>query len=356
MIATNSIADAKAAGLAYQFDQEPGIRREKGRGGLFRYVAPDGSELRDEKMLDRIRRLGIPPAWTDVWIAPKKQAHIQATGRDARGRKQYRYHPEWRRVRDEAKYGRMYEFGTALPGIRAQVECDLALKGLPRAKVLALVVRLLELSLIRVGNDEYAKENGSFGLTTMRDRHVDIAGATITFDFKGKSGKRHRVKLADRRLARIVRRCRDVPGFELFQYLDEDGARHAIESSDVNDYLREITGQDFTAKDFRTWAGTVLAAMSLRGLGGWTSQSEAKHRVTQAVKQVAEKLGNTPTICRKCYIHPAVVEAYLDRALEPGTPAKRPAKTKDRPPGLAAEEWALLTLLRERQALVPRAA
>jgi DNA topoisomerase-1 len=215
------------------------------------------------------------------------------------------------------------------------------------------VVRLLELSLIRVGNDEYAKANQSFGLTTMRDRHVEIAGATITFDFKGKSGKRHKVRLADRRLARIVKRCRDLPGFELFQYLDADGNRHAIDSGDVNAYLKEITGQDFTAKDFRTWAGTVLAAMSLRGLGGWTSLTEAKHRVTQAVKEVAEKLGNTPTICRKCYIHPAVVDGYLDRTLAADSAGETAEK---RPPGLAAEEWALLTLLRERQSVVPNAA
>ena len=279
MVAADNPIAAREAGLAYLFDHEAGIRREKGRGGLFRYVGGDGAVVRDDKSLDRIRRLAIPPAWTQVWIAPKANAHIQATGRDAKGRKQYRYHPEWRRVRDAHKYERMHAFGSALPGIRARVECDLARAGLPREKVLAVVVRLLELSLIRVGNDEYARENQSFGLTTLRDKHVAIEGATISFDFKGKSGKRHKIKIADRRLARIVKRCRDVPGFELFQYLDDDGNRHASDSADVNDYLREITGEAFTAKDFRTWAGTVLAAMSLENAADWSSQSEAKHRL-----------------------------------------------------------------------------
>jgi DNA topoisomerase-1 len=352
MVAAENPIDAREAGLAYLFDQQPGIRREKGRGGLFRYVGPGGAVVRDDKILERIRRLAIPPAWTDVWIAPKANAHIQATGRDARGRKQYRYHPEWRRVRDTHKYERMYAFGSALPGIRARVECDLRRVGLPREKVLALVVRLLELSLIRIGNDEYAKANQSFGLTTLRDRHVDIAGATITFDFKGKSGKRHKIKIADRRLARIVKRCRDVPGYELFQYLDEEGERHAVDSSEINLYLKEISGEDFTAKDFRTWAGTVLAAMSLQGHGDWTSQTEAKHRINQVVKEVAERLGNTPAICRKCYIHPAVVESFLDRSLS----ADRKHPAKERPPGLAAEEWAVMVLLRERQALAQKRA
>jgi len=352
MVAAENPIAAREAGLAYFFDQEAGIRREKGRGGLFRYIGTDGKTVRDEKVLERIRALAIPPAWTDVWIAPKANAHIQATGRDVKGRKQYRYHTEWRRVRDAHKYERLYAFGSALPGIRARVECDLSLSGLPREKVLALVVRLLELSRIRVGNDEYAKTNQSFGLTTLRDRHVDIAGATITFDFKGKSGKRHRIKIADRRLARIVKRCRDVPGYELFQYRDEQGERHAIDSSDVNSYLQEITGEDFTAKDFRTWAGTVLAAMSLSDHGDWTSQTEAKHRVNQAVKEVAERLGNTPAICRKCYIHPGVIEAFLDRTLAGDGKAGR----SKRPPGLAAEEWALMVLLRERQALAERRA
>jgi DNA topoisomerase-1 len=352
MVAADNPIDAREAGLAYLFDQEPGIRREAGRGGLFRYVGPDGSVVRDEKSLAHIRRLAIPPAWTDVWIAPNAFGHILATGRDARGRKQYRYHPEWRRVRDAQKYERMYAFGSALPGIRARIECDLRLAGLPREKVLALVVRLLELSLIRIGNDEYAKANQSFGLTTLRDRHVDIAGATITFDFKGKSGKRHTLKIADRRLARIVKRCRDVPGYELFQYLDDRGERHAIDSSDVNAYLKAITGEDFTAKDFRTWAGTVLAAMSLGACGDWTSQADAKHRVNQAVKEVAERLGNTPAICRKCYIHPAVVDAFLDRSLA----GDRKLRAKQRPPGLAAEEWAVMLLLRERQKLAEKRA
>ena len=307
-------AAARAAGLRYTSDDRPGIRRERA-GDEWRYYTPDGAPLKDERTLERIRKLGIPPAWAHVWICPQPNGHLQATGRDARGRKQYRYHASWRTVRDESKYEHMIAFAQALPAIRAQTERDLRRPGLPRAKVLATVVRLLETTLIRVGNQEYADANKSYGLTTMRDKHVAIDGAQIEFSFRGKSGKRHSIALKDRRLARIVRQCRDIPGYELFQYRDEQGNPQDIGSADVNSYLYEITGQHFTAKDFRTWAGTVLAAQTLRALDTADSPTTAKTNVVRAIEQVAERLGNTPAICRKCYVHPAVVEAYLDGAL-----------------------------------------
>jgi len=262
--------------------------------------------------MERIRKLVIPPAWTDVWISPIENGHLQAVGRDARGRRQYRYHPRWREVRDEAKYGRTIAFANALPAIRRRVKRDLALPGLPREKVLATIVRLLETTLIRVGNDEYARNNGSYGLTTMRNKHVAVNGHRIEFTFEGKSGKKHQIDVQDRYLARIVRRCREIPGYELFQYVDESGDRQSISSTDVNEYLREISGEDFTAKDFRTWAGTVLAAMFLRTSEGASSQTEAKRNVVHAIEQVADRLGNTPAICRKCYVHPAILDAYMD--------------------------------------------
>ena len=307
---TDPVASAKAAGLRYVTDATPGIRRRKaGRG--FSYVAPDRTVVRDKEILRRIHSLVIPPAWTNVWICPLANGHLQATGRDARGRKQSRYHPRWRTVRDETKFERMSLFAEALPQIRSQVEHDLALPGLPRPKVLATVVRLMETTCIRVGNVEYAKENGSYGLTTMRNRHVAVDGATITFDFPGKSGVRHTIDLENRRLAKIVQRCLDLPGYELFQYLDEQDQRHTIDSSDVNQYLNSITGQHFTAKDFRTWSGTVLAAAALRELGPCDSATQLKKNVVEAIKSVAAKLGNTPAVCRKCYVHPAVLDHYL---------------------------------------------
>jgi DNA topoisomerase-1 len=257
------VDSARQAGLRYVSDTAPGIRRKR-RGGKFNYFAPDGSRITDAEELARIRSLAIPPAWTDVWICANGRGHLQATGRDARGRKQYRYHPKWRAVRDETKYERMVAFGEQLPKIREQTGHDLALRGLPRRKVLAAVVRLLETTLIRVGNEEYARDNKSFGLTTMRDRHVEFEGQKVQFHFKGKSGKKHLITLKDRRLAKVVRRCRDIPGQELFQYIDDDGQRETIDSADVNAYLQEITGQQFTAKDFRTWAGTVLASLALQ--------------------------------------------------------------------------------------------
>jgi DNA topoisomerase-1 len=306
---------ARSAGLRYVSDSRPGIRRER-VGDDFCYVNSRGEPIQDEHELARIRAIGIPPGWTDVWICERANGHIQATGRDAKGRKQYRYHPRWREVRDEAKYNRTLAFGQALPSMRARVEADLSLPGLPREKVLAAVVRLLETTLIRVGNDEYARSNQSYGLTTMRDQHVRLEDSSrMRFAFRGKSGKTHNITLKDRRLATIVKRCRDLPGQELFQYIDEQGEQRDVSSDDVNAYLREISGQDFTAKDFRTWAGTVLAAQTLRAIEGAESETQARKQIKQAIEQVAERLGNTPTICRKCYVHPAVLDAYLDGSL-----------------------------------------
>ena len=307
---------ARDAGLRYVSDRRAGItRRRAGRGWSYR--APDGTLVRDAKSLARIRALAIPPAWLDVWISPVVSGHIQATGRDARGRKQYRYHPRWRHVRDEAKYDRTIAFAEALPAIRERVAADMGLRGLPRDKVLATIVRLLETTFIRVGNAEYARENRSFGLTTLRDGHAVIDGSEVRFKFRGKSGKDHKVGIQDRRLATIVRRCQELPGQELFQYIDEDGSIQDVTSTDVNEYLRQVTGQGFTAKDFRTWAGTVLAAQALQALEGTAggTEREMRSKVVRAVEQVAQSLGNTPTVCRQCYVHPAIIDAYLDGAM-----------------------------------------
>ncbi len=291
-------------------DRQPGIRRKK-HGAHFRYLDPEGKPVKDEAVLARIKSLVIPPAWSDVWIAPRENAHLQATGRDAKGRKQSRYHPKWRETRDETKYERMMHFAAALPRIREHVEGDLSLPGLPRRKVLATIVKLMEETHIRVGNAEYAKENKSYGLTTMRNKHVEVEGSEITFSFQGKSRVQHTISLRDRRLAGIIKRCSDIPGYELFQYLDKEGERHSIDSADVNEYLHEITGEHFTAKDFRTWAGSVLACEMLHGLEPFSTETQAKKNVVEAIKAVAERLGNTPSICRKCYVHPVVLEAYL---------------------------------------------
>ena len=347
------IEAAREARLHYASDQRPGITRLR-RGKAFRYVTPRGRTLRDPDVILRLRRLAIPPAWRDVWISPDPRGHVQATGRDARGRKQYRYHPRWRALRDETKYHRMIAFGRALPAIRARIERDLALSGLPRDKVLATVVRLLEATLIRVGNEEYARHNRSFGLTTLRNRHAKIHRATLHFEFRGKHGIEHSVDLRDPRLARIVGQCRDLPGQDLFQYLDDDGKRHAIGSSDVNAYLREISRDDFTAKDFRTWAGTVLAARALRELAPARSQREAKRNVVRAVEAVAMMLGNTPSVCRKCYVHPAVLEAYQAGQLVHGLP--RRAKTPRLPrSALRPDERAVLAFLQRKLATAPAA-
>ncbi len=303
------VESAEAIGLRYVSDDQPGIQRQRTDDG-FRYSDPLGKPLRKEAEIKRIESLGIPPAWEDVWICPIANGHLQATGRDAKGRKQYRYHAQWRQLRDQTKFTRMIAFSEALPQLRERIEHDLSLPGLPRDKVLATVVRLMELTRIRVGNEEYAKTNKSFGLTTMRDRHVDVSGATIHFHFRGKSGVEHDIAVSDRRLARIVKRCQDIPGQELFQYIDDDGQRQTIDSGDINTYLREITGQDFTAKDFRTWAGTVQAALELHEIGKCETATATKKAIVQAIKAVAQNLGNRPATCRKYYVHPAVLEAY----------------------------------------------
>ena len=341
---------AQAAGLRYVTDAKPGIRRIRcGKG--FRYTAPGGATIHDEDTLRRIRSLVIPPAWTGVWICTIPNGHLQATGRDARGRKQSRYHPRWREVRDETKYERMVQFAQALPVIRERVKKDLALPGLPREKVLATIVSLMEQTHIRVGNQEYAKENGSYGLTTLRTKHVEVNGSQVTFSFQGKSKVHHTVSLQDRRLARIIKQCEDLPGYELFQYIDEEGERRAIDSSDVNEYLREITGQHFTAKDFRTWAGSVLACDLLRGMGSFENQSQAKKNVVAAIKSVAAKLGNTPSICRKCYVHPAVLEAYLGGISVEEAKAELEEEIGEQSNALRKEERVLLRLLEQRSLL-----
>lgn len=303
-------ADLDAAGLTYANDLDPGIRRTQAGHG-FSYRTDDGKAVTGEPTLDRIRKLAIPPAWTDVWIAPTARGHNQATGRDARGRKQYRYHERWRQVRDGGKFDRLIGFGRALPKLRARVEHDLSRHGLPREKVLAAVIRVMEMTLIRVGNEEYAKSNKSFGLTTLRNRHAKVGVEKAVFEFRGKSGKMHATGFRDRRLARVVKACQDLPGQRLFQYLDDDGQRHAVESADVNAYLREALGDDFSAKDFRTWAGTVAAARALATLPAYADgEGDAKRNLNTCVKAVAGVLGNTPAVCRGAYIHPAVLEAY----------------------------------------------
>jgi DNA topoisomerase I len=346
VLSTDAVASARVAGLHYVTDEQAGIRRKRaGRG--FQYLDVKGQRIRHPAELHRLKSLAIPPAWTDVWICPRPDGHLQATGRDAKGRKQYRYHPRWRAVRDATKYHRMIAYGDVLPQMRAQVDRDIARSGLPREKVLATVVRLLETTLMRVGNTEYASANQSFGLTTLRDRHVEIDGSHLRFEFRGKHGIRHTVQLHDRRLARIVKQCQDIPGYELFQYIDDDGQRHQIDSVDVNAYLRQIAGQDFTAKDVRTWAATVLAARYLWELGTSTSETQAKRNVAQAVKSVAKHLGNTPAICRKCYVHPDVIDGYSDGSLfEMQDPSA--SACQDTPSSLHPEEDAVLAFLKRR--------
>jgi DNA topoisomerase-1 len=342
--AADPVVSAKIAGLRYVHDGMPGIHRfPAGRG--FRYLAPDGAKIIDRDELVRFASLAIPPAWIDVWITPHPNGHLQATGRDARGRKQYRYHPRWREVRDEAKYDRMIIFGKALPALRAQVAADLGLPGLPRDKVLAAVVRLLDMTHIRVGNEEYARQNGSFGLTTMRNHHVAVEGATLRFKFRGKSGVKHVVDLNDRRLARVVARCQALPGQELFQFQDGEGGLHPIDSADVNEYLRRHTGHDLTAKDFRTWAGTVLAARELAAAAGSESEAQAKRVIVAAVEAVAGRLGNTVAVCRKCYVHPGVLDGYLDGSLAKALAAVAPAVDGDAGNALDPDEAAVLTYL-----------
>ena len=344
---TDAPQAAREAGLRYVTDAVPGIRRRRA-GRSFSYRAPDGTTIRDAETLERIRALAIPPAWTEVWISPQPDGHLQAVGRDAKGRKQYRYHPRWRAFRDEDKYGRLAAFGGALPEIRRRVDEDLSRRGLPIEKVLATVVRLLDATLIRVGNDEYARLNESYGLTTMLDEHADIEGSRARFHFRGKSGKVHEVAIQDRRLARVIKRCQDLPGDQLFQYIDDAGVVRDVDSSHVNDYLREVAGQDFTAKDFRTWGGTVLAARLLREEGVPTSETDAKRRVVAVVKEVSRHLGNTPAVARRSYIHPAVVDAYLDQSLLdlPSRSADGDPRRVPPPDDLDEDEEMLLSFLR----------
>jgi DNA topoisomerase I len=338
---------AESAGLIYVSDEEPGIRRLKAGKG-FRYVRSDGSKVADAATLKRIRKLAIPPAYTDVWICPKPNGHIQATGRDAKGRKQYRYHPDFREVRESAKYEKMMAFAQALPAIRAKVAEHMALRGLPREKVLATIVHLLEATLIRVGNDDYAKQNQSYGLTTLRDKHVEVDGSELRFQFKGKSGKVWRLGVRDRRVAKIVRACQDLPGQELFQYIDEEGERRDVTSADVNAYLKEITGQDITAKDFRTWHGTVMAALALQEFTTFDTNAAAKKNIKAAIERVASRLGNTPTICRKCYVHPEILNTYVEGSLLLDVKEEIEAELRENLSGLKPEEAAVLTLLEGR--------
>ena len=342
------IGAAEAAGLRYVTDAMPGIRRRRhGRG--FSYIDPEGRVIQERAMIRRFRKLAIPPAWTDVWICPDPDGHLQVTARDARGRKQYRYHTRFRERRDETKFERMIAFSDVLWRIRERVEHDIALEGLPRQKVMATLVWLLERTLIRVGNHEYMRANKSYGLTTLRSRHVAIAGNKVRFEFRGKSGIAHAVEITDRRIARIVQRCRDLPGQELFQYLDDDGRRQSVEAEDVNAYLKEISGQDITAKDFRTWAGTMDAAEALRAMGAARTKKEAEKNVRVAVDRTAARLGNTRTVCRKYYIHPALIEAYLEGDVLP--PLDKAKEWKERKPGgarLRRHEQDVLEFLQAR--------
>jgi DNA topoisomerase I len=333
---------ARAAGLRYGTDTERGIRRVRVRNG-FRYIDPHGHPVRDKATLARIKSLVIPPAWTDVWISPHPKSHLQATGRDARRRKQYRYHPRWRELSHQSKYSRLVPFAHALPKIRRQIARDLRARALCKQKVLAAIVQLLEKTLIRIGNEEYRRANGSFGLTTLRDRHVKIRGQAIRFEFRGKSGIKQAVTLNDARLAKIVRRCQELPGQELFQYVDEGDRRRSITSADVNNYLRQAAGEAFSAKDFRTWAGTLLAARELSARRPGASQRRTKAVVVEVIKAVAHDLRNTPAVCRACYIHPAILEAFADETL------RTRLSRVHRVAGLSADEAAVLAVLESQR-------
>jgi DNA topoisomerase-1 len=340
---------ARAAQLRYVSDRKPGITRHR-TGTSFSYRDPSGKLVRDAETLGRIKRLAIPPAWEDVWICPDPNGHIQAVGRDDKGRKQYRYHARWRAVRDETKFEHVLAFAEKLPQIRARVAEDLARPGMPREKVLATVVRLLEKTLIRVGNDEYARGNKSYGLTTLRNRHARVNGRKIAFNFSGKSGVTHRIDVEDEKLARIVRKCREIPGQDLFTYIDEDGEPRDIGSADVNDYLRDIAGADVTAKDFRTWAATTLAAVALEGFEAVDTKAALKRNVRRAIEAVAGMLGNTATVCRKCYVHPAILDGYLDGTLRGVLRQRAERQLAENLAGLKPEEAAIMTFLHGRLA------
>ena len=349
MASDEHVESAEVAGLRYVNEAMPGIRRHR-RGRGFFYTRPDGERLSDDEELERIRKLVIPPAWTDVWICPLPHGHLQVTARDARGRKQYRYHTRYRETRDGTKFARIVSFSEVLPRIRERVELDITGPELTREKVLATVVWLLERTLIRVGKDMYARENGSFGLTTLRRKHATVTGDRLSFEFRGKSGVQHSVSITNRKVARIVQRCQELPGQELFRYLGPDGRRQTIEAMDINDYLREISGRQVTAKDFRTWGGTVHAATALRALGPASTEKEAKANVIRAIDEVAKRLGNTRAVCRKYYVHPHVLEAYMEGVVIPSTPAlvNDGERRKDRPSTLRRDEIAVVELLRRR--------
>jgi len=347
---------ARAAGLRYVRGTEPGLRRSRAGKG-FRYRDERGCAVKDPALLDHIRKLAIPPAWRDVWISQATDAHLLATGRDAAGRKQYRYHPGWRQIRNQLKYTRLLDFARALPRLRTCARADLRLPGLPREKVTAAIVGLLEATLIRIGNEEYVRDNGSFGLTTLRDSHVRVEGEQLRFRFRGKSGRHHTIQIRDSQLGGVVGRCRRLPGKRLFQYLDGAGRAHAVRSADVNAYLRSNAATEISAKDFRTWAGTLFAAWALRRFAGPGRPRPRKSDVARAIESVAERLGNTPAVCRNCYVHPAVVEAYLDGSLESSFRARGPASQRHEATGLRPEEAALCALLERhaRRALKPSA-
>jgi DNA topoisomerase I len=338
---------AESIGLRYVSDEQPGTRRKKAGKG-FSYMSPDGTVIADRRVLRHIHAIVIPPAWSHVWICRYANGHIQATGRDAKGRKQYCYHPSFREVRESTKYEHMMGFAHALPAIRKKVREHMALRGLPREKVLATVVHLLETTLIRVGNDDYAKRNDSYGLTTLKSRHVAIDGAELRFQFKGKSGKKWSVAIKDRRVAKVIKACQDLPGQELLQYVDEEGQGQGVTSADVNAYLHEITGTNITAKDFRTWAGTVLAALALHELEAFDSAAKAKKNIRTAIERVASRLGNTPTICRKCYVHPELISSYLEGSLLLEIKSAAESELRDRIVGLTPEEAAVLAILRTK--------
>jgi DNA topoisomerase-1 len=340
---------AVSAGLRYVTDGAIGITRKRVGTG-WTYYMPDGERITDSRERKRINLLAIPPAWTQVWICPDADGHIQATARDARGRKQYRYHPAYREARDHSKFRHMLEFSEVLPVLRERIERDLRAPDHSRRQLLATVVRLLDRTLIRVGNDEYARENNSFGLTTLRRRHVRVDGEVLSFTFRGKSRVEHSITLEDPRLARIIQRCQDLPGHELFQYLDAKRKRQAVSSDDVNAYLRELTGRDITAKDFRTWGGTMLAAVELRAMGPAASRREADRNILRAIDAVAERLGNTRAVCRKYYVHPELIRAYLMGETVPLPEAPKPHPNRRRRPeaALRRDEIAVLQFLQER--------
>ncbi len=347
---SETLAEVKAAGLRYVTDRQPGIRREPDGDKHFRYFSPKGEEITDEKTLTRIKSLAIPPAYTDVWVCLLENGYLQATGHDAKGRKQYRYHPHWRESRDETKFEHMMQFGAALPHLRERIEADLRRPGMPREKILATIVRLLETTLIRIGNEQYAKENQHYGLTTLQTEHVEVTGATLHFHFVGKSGKEHTIDLKDKKLASIVAKLHHLPGQEVFQYAAEDGTLRSIDSADVNAYLHEIAGDEFTAKDFRTWAGTVLASLALQEFEAFGSATQAKRNVTAAIKAVSQRLGNTPAVCRKAYIHPAVFETYLDGTMLESLRQETEQELADSLHSLKPEEAAVMALLARRLA------